>query len=119
MQENFRDGAGDSLIPVSDGDFLTDSIILTYEKGACWLRFYAADGVTPVTPTAGTINFSSATIEGQYQPSADGQIDATEVTITDAPYTPTRFYLPVNKSKMTLLGISANCFFVRAFHLRF
>ncbi len=117
MQSYFKDNSGDTLIPIADGDFFTDDVSIIFPNGACWIRFYDADGVTPITPTGGTIDFKGTGIEDQYQASADGQIDATTVTITDATYIPTRFQLPVIKSKMTLAGITGASF-VKAFHLR-
>jgi hypothetical protein len=110
-------GGGTDLIPVADGDYFTNDISADFETGACYVRFYDADGVTVVTPSGGTILFQSTSLEDQYQSSADGTITATEVEITNSTYTPTRFQQSVIKSKMTLTGITGASF-VRAHHLR-
>ena len=110
-------GGGESLIPVIDGEYFTNDISLDFESGSCLLQFFGSDKTTVVTPTGGTIEFQSSSIGEQYQPSADGVINAVDVTITNAPYTATRFQAPVLKSKMILTGVTgAN--FVKAYHLR-
>jgi hypothetical protein len=110
-------GNGTTLIPIADAEHFTNDISLDYGSGACFLQFIDADGLTVVSPSGGTIEFQSASIGEQYQPSADGVINAVDVTITDSPYTPTRFQLPVLKSKMILTGITGATFVI-AYHLR-
>ncbi len=110
-------GGGASLIPVADGVHFTNDISLDHETGACFLQFLDSDGETVVAPTGGTVLFESSSIGGQYQESADGTINAADVLVTGATYTPTRFQLPVLKSKMTLSGITGASFVV-AYHVR-
>ena len=112
---HFKTAEGDSLIPVADGVFVTDNISADNGRGNCFLAFYDTDGETLITPTAGTITFESAAIEGQWlDAGAGGSISAINVGTA---YTPPSFDSMVIKSRMTLSGITGASF-VRAFHWR-
>lgn len=110
-----------ALIPVADGSFFTsDEMSLDFTDGACFLQFYDADGVTPITPTGGTIRFYSSLLDGQYlADDSDSTIDAVDVIGSgNATYIPATFASVVTKSKMVLSGITGASF-VKAEHVRY
>lgn len=114
----FRDGDGNQLIEIADGDFFTDGIQSGYSLGAIAVEFLDADGVTPVTPTGGTVTFLSSPIGEQWhEPSnGNGVINAVDVSPTPN-YTMPTFNGPVIKSRMTLDSITGATY-VRAYHWR-
>ena len=104
------------LIPVADGDYLTGMMEPDFTIGNCFLQFYDADGITPITPTGGTITFKAGGFEGQFLADSGAiVVDATAVVGTgDATYTPPTFDSIAITSKMTLSGITGASF-VRAY----
>lgn len=112
---DFEDGNGNSLLPIADASFTTARMGDSYSKGECFVAFYDADGETLVTPTAGTVTFQSAGIEGQWLDAPSGTtIDATTVGTA---YTPPSFNSRVVRSRMTLSGITGATY-VQAIHWR-
>jgi len=111
----FRDESG-TKIAVADGDFYTDEMDGGYSTGNCAVEFLDSDGETVVTPTAGTVTFTSAPIGEQYHgPNAGDEV--IDATLVDGGYSLPQFDGPVLKSKMTLDGITGASF-VRAYHWR-
>ena len=115
---NFRTNDGETRIPVSDAEFFTDDMdMLAYNRGECFLQFYDVND-NPVTPSAGTIEFTSGVFSNQFLPPPDNAvINATDVSIGEPPYTPPSFNSAVRFSKMRLSNI-AGATHVRAFHWR-
>ncbi len=118
-QRYYFESNQETILPVDDGDYFTDRISADYGTGVCVLEFLDADGVTPVTPTGGTIVFLSSPIGNQYhEPSnGDGVIDATTVIAGLATYVMPEFNGPAIRSKMTLDRITGATY-VRAYHWR-
>lgn len=107
---------GDELITITDGSFFTESMDLSYSTGNCAVEFLDSDGETVVTPTTGTVTFTSAPIGEQYHgPNAGDEV--IDATLVDGGYSLPQFDGPVLKSKMTLDGITGASF-VRAYHWR-
>lgn len=108
----YTTNTGDQLIPIADDSHETGLMSADYAIGNCFLQFFDADGVTPITPAGGTINFRSAGFDGQYLADSGGiTVSAVEVVGTgDALYTPPSFDSVVVRSKMTLAGISGATF---------
>ncbi len=114
----FRTSGGDSLIPVANGTFETPRMSADFALGNCFLQFYDTDGVTPVTPTAGTATFEAGVYEGQWlEASNDSEIQATAVIAGPATYTPPTFDSQVQYTRMTLDSVTGASF-VRACHWR-
>lgn len=114
---SFRDTTGDSLIPVADGSFYTRDMSGKFTFGECYVAFYAEDGETLVTPSAGTVTFSSTAIAGQHLPPPENAtLDAT-LCGPEATYTPPSFNSVVTSSRMTLSGVTGASF-VKAVHWR-
>lgn len=119
MAKQFYFYSGDTtLIPVADGEYFTKLMDTGTSIGACAIEFLDADGETVVTPTGGTITFTSSPIGEQWhEPSnGNGVINAVDVGPTPN-YTMPTFNGPVIKSKMTLNGITGATY-VRAYHWR-
>jgi len=115
-QFHFTTTDGEQTIPVADADFFTGPM-QEFSKGNCFLQFLDGSG-DPVTPTGGTIVFKSAAIDGQFLDAPVIQtINAVDVEVGDASYTPPSFQSLVVNTKMTLLGITG-AVSVRAFHWR-
>lgn len=111
---DFKSG-GSALIPIADGSHTTDTMSAEYGRGNCFLIFYDTDGVTPITPSGGTVTFKAAAIDGQWlDAGVGGAITASDVGTA---YTPPSFDSMVVKSQMTLAGITGATY-VRAFHWR-
>lgn len=108
------------LVPIADGSYYTGDMDAGYSDGQCFLQFFDADGVTPFTPTDGTIQFYSAALDGQYlADSASITIDAVDVAGTgNATYTVPTFPALAIKSKMVLSGIVGPTY-VKAIHVRY
>ena len=115
-QFHFKTAGGDLTIPVADDDFFTGPM-QEFSKGNCFLEFLDGSG-DPVTPTGGTIVFKSAAIDGQFLDAPVIQsINAVDVEVGDASYTPPSFNSVVVDTRMTLAGITG-AVSVRAFHWR-
>jgi hypothetical protein len=104
----FKDGSGDTIIPVADADFFTAQMELGYEDGQFYIEFFSdALAQTPVTPTAGTIVARGSPLGNVFlTSSADEVVNAADVQAGDAVYTPPRFMGAMTKAKVTLLGIT-------------
>lgn len=78
----------DNLVPVADGTYYTQTTEhidseISYQSGDFSLCFYAADGVTPVTPTGGTVKPEMSPIDNIWlEPGVgDVTIDASNVIV--------------------------------------
>lgn len=117
-QRYYFESDQETLIPVSDGDYFTDRMSAGYGVGAIAVEFLDADGMTPVTPTGGTINFLSSPIGEQWHEPSNGNGVINALDVSPVPnYTMPTFNGPVIKSKMTLNGITGATY-VRAYHWR-
>lgn len=119
---HFKTSGGDTIIPVADDTFYTDDMdMVEYPIGNCFIQFLDSDGVTPVTPTGGTITWSASPFHGSTQylaAPANSVTTATDVVAGDAVYTPPAFDATVAKTKMVLSGITGASFVV-AYHSRY
>jgi hypothetical protein len=117
MLYHFKNG-DDLLLPVDDVTYFTDDMNGSYSTGIAVLEFFDADGVTVVTPTGGTVTFSSAPIGEQWHEPSNGTgvIDATTVGLTSSYVIPLFEGLSI-KSRMVLSGVTGASF-VRAYHWR-
>lgn len=109
---------GDYLVPVTDGSYFTESsnkkgddIFMEHQTGDFALCFYASDGVTPVTPTGGTITPYMEHIKNVWQAPGvgDASIDATSVIAESdgiATYSVPVFLGGAIRGRMDLLGIT-------------
>ena len=104
-----------SLIPVTDGSYYTGSMVrgdkyIDYNDGDFAIVFLGTDGVTPITPTAGTIVPAMATADNVYMLAGVGSttINAAEVICEAdgiATYTVPVFSGAAKVGKITLAGI--------------
>lgn len=117
-KQYFFKSSGSKLLPVTDGDSFTDEMDGGYSLGAIAVEFLDADGVTPATPTGGTITFLSSPIGEQWHEPSNGNGVINAVDVSQSPnYTMPTFNGPVIKSKMTLDSITGATY-VRAYHWR-
>lgn len=113
----FSDEDGETFLPVANGSFDMDNMSGDYSTGSCFVAFYDAQRAL-VRPTGGTVSFLAGAIDGQYlTPPSNATIQATDVEVGTASYTPPEFTSIVTHSRMTLAGITGATF-VRAFHWR-
>lgn len=113
---HFQDDTGAGLIPVANGTYVIDSMSDSYTFGECYVAFYD-EASQPTTPTAGTVEFTAAALDGQYLPPPENaSIDAT-LCGPDATYTPPSFNSVVTASRMTLTGVTGAAY-VKAIHWR-
>lgn len=113
----FKTSGGNELIPVADGSFFTDEMSEYFKDGQCFLQFLNSSAV-PVTPTGGTVTFSSGVYPNQFL--RDGNevtINAADVIAGDALYPLPTFNSFVRFSRMTLSGVTGAAF-VKAMHWR-
>lgn len=120
VKPNAATGLDDKqLIPVTDGTYYTSEMdnknhgdqFLNYQTGDFVLCFYDSDGVTPITPTFGTITPTMSPIDNIWMEPGVGDtvIDATEVIVEgDGSAT---FSIPVfvggaKQGKIVLAGIT-------------
>ena len=113
---SFRGAGGEGLIPVADGTYEVTGMSDNYTFGECYVAFYDEAGEV-VQPTAGTVSFASAAIEGQYLPPPDNATINAADCGPDATYTPPSFGSVVKASKMTLSGVTGAAY-VKAIHWR-
>jgi len=118
------------LVPVTDGSYYTRAInetgydgLLEYQTGDFALCFYGADGVTPGTPTAGTITPLMSPVENIWLAPGvgDTSISATTVTVESdgiATYNLPMFIGGAIQGRIDLSGITGATF-VKAQFRRF
>jgi hypothetical protein len=104
----FKAGDGNTIIPVADADFFTDTMELGYEDSQFYIEFFSdALAQTPVTPTAGTIVARGSPLGNVFlTSSADEVVNAADVQAGDAVYTPPRFMGAMTRAKVTLAGVA-------------
>ena len=106
------------LVPVTDGSSFTISMLernKNLQTGDFALCFYDADGVTPITPTAGTVQVDMSPMENVWMAPGvgDATIDATAVIVDGdglATYTTPVFLGAAYQGRVTLTGISGATF---------
>lgn len=111
-----------SLIPVADGVFETNK--MTSESaltGTFVIAFFDSDGVTPITPSAGTVKPEGVPIEGTLSEPGSGDvlINANDVKArSDGPitYEIPVFNGPMTKGVVTLSGVTGASFFKAEFN---
>lgn len=113
--EYFRHTDGSVNIPIADGTVTLEGISVAASNHQVHIAFYAADGETLATPTAGTVTVKAGLIPDQYLAAATGgTIDATTVEAGDATYDPVVFAGPVFHAKITKASL-ATAVFMRAY----
>lgn len=123
----FKTTAGSSLIPIANGTHYTELMSGDYADCRVYLRFLAADGVTPIVPTGGTVTFSgspdidSQPTGAQYLAAVNAVVTATTVEATaPSTYTPPTMTGRVVKGKMIVADIlGAGATYVQAFCYRY
>lgn len=118
------------LIPIADGVHFTETMIkrgsdqfLEFQTGDFALCFYDADGVTPITPTGGTVQVAMSPMEGIWMAPGVGDpiITASEVIVEAeglATYVTPVFLGAAILGRITLAGITGATF-VKAQFRRF
>lgn len=105
---------GSTTLPVEDATYETANMSPGDAFGDCLIAFYDENG-DMVKPTAGTVLFESAAIDGQWLAGGEA-IDAT-LCGPEATYTPPSFNSVVVRSRVTLQGVTGATT-ARAFHWR-
>ncbi len=105
---DFKDGSGNSVIPVSDASFFTDAMSVVPDQIDIYVSFYSdASGETPATPTAGTITAYGEYLEGFFLLAGENPtIDATEVIPGVSTYTPPTINGCTVRSRIDLSGVT-------------
>ena len=109
---NFRTSGGNSILPVTDGDYFTNALDSSYNDGQVYLEFFnnendARNFTNAVTPTAGTITVSASPLGNAFLRDADSvTISAPAVAIPDATYTPPVISGAAIRARVTLTGIT-------------
>ncbi len=106
----FKTNDGALALPVNtDGEFLTD-LINTEEGSLCdvYIEFYEDEQLqTPVTPTGGVISAQGSPMGNVFLPSPTSTtINAADVSVPNASYTPIVFDGLVIKAKISVSGIT-------------
>lgn len=113
---HFQDDDGDGLIPVANGTYKISGMSDRYTFGECYVAFYD-ESSQPVTPTAGTVEFTSAAVDGQFLPPPENAVIDATLCGPDAAYTPPSFNSVVTGSRMKLTGVTGAAY-VKAIHWR-
>lgn len=106
------------LIPVADGESFTIKMNgrnAELQTGDFALCFYDADGETPITPTAGTVQVDMSPMENIWMAPGvgDATIDASSVVVNGeglATYTTPVFLGAAYQGRVTLSGITGATF---------
>jgi hypothetical protein len=105
----FKDGSGNTIIPVADADFFTDdNMDAAYLDGQFYIEFFAdAAAATPATPGAGTIVARGAPLGNVYlRDPLDTTINGIDVIPGNGAYSVPQFNGLMQRGKMTLAGIT-------------
>jgi hypothetical protein len=108
---NFKTTSGSSVLPVTNGDYFTDSLDPSFNDGQVYLEFFnsASDAGTftnAVTPTSGTITVSASPLGNAFLRDVSGvTISASTVSVPNATYTPPIISGAAVSAKVTLTGI--------------
>lgn len=108
-----KDNDGNTIIPVSDVELFTDLMSTSQDEVDVYFSFYAdQSGLTPQTPTAGTIE-----VRGEYEPgfwltaSTNPTVQASSVSSPLATYTPPTLDGNTLRVSTVLSGISGAAYF--------
>lgn len=115
----FKTSSGSDLLPIADGQFVIEGMDSRLTIGNCFIQFLDSDGVTPITPSGGTVEFESGVFLGQYlDPPAEATINAITVVGTGtSSFTPPSFDSAVKHCRIVFSGITGATY-ARATHWR-
>ena len=96
------------IITIADGDFFTNGLPITEDEAEVYFEFFSdASANTPVTPTAGTIVTAGRPMEHNYlAASSNATTQASECGTPNSAYTPPILDGKMNRSRITLSGIT-------------
>tara|TARA_R110002020_G_scaffold475890_1_gene713747 strand:+ start:19371 stop:19757 length:387 start_codon:yes stop_codon:yes gene_type:complete len=109
---NFKTSAGSSILPVTDGDYFTDTLDPSYNDGQVYLEFFnssddARDFTNAVTPTGGTIVVNGSPLGNVFIRDSNSEtINATTVSSPDGTYTPPVISGAAVQARVTLASIA-------------
>ncbi len=116
------------LVPVADSTYFTESMVkkshgdrfLEAQTGDFVICFYDADGVTPVTPTAGTVKPEMSPIDNVWMEPGVGTItiDAADIRVDSdglSSYTIPVFVGGTKQGRVTLADIAGATYFKAEF----
>jgi hypothetical protein len=108
------------LIPVADGSYYTGSMVIAdkfieHDRGDFAIVFFDEDGVTPITPTGGTVTPLMAVTEHIYMQPGEGDLTiyAKECIVESdgiALYNVPTFAAGAKRGKVTFKGITGATF---------
>lgn len=102
-------GSGGEVLPTANGTFYTASVSTnTSPNCQVYIEFFSdASGLTPVTPTGGTVTLAASPMGNNYLPASNGAVvQAIAVSTPDSTYTPPVFNGRIAFGKATFAGIT-------------
>lgn len=109
---NFKTAAGSSILPVTDGDYFTDTLDPSYNDGQVYVEFFgsaddASNFTNAVTPTGGTLVVNATPLGNVFIRDSNSEtINATAVSTPDGTYTPPVISGSAVRARITLSSIA-------------
>lgn len=103
-------GTGGEVLPIADATLYTASMYKPDQSNSTqfYIEFFSdADGLIPVTPTAGTIAVAGSPLGNNYSPAGNvATITASQCSTPDSTYTPPLFVGRIVKGRISFSGIT-------------